>query len=125
MLPKHHSVGASIMKSAGELVGTVGLAIQHGLTNAHKGRLWGAYVVASLRNTGVGRLLMDAVVNVARENVEPIQLSVVNENRAACRLHESIGFLEFGIELKASKLGDQYYDEPHMALDFGRPPHST
>jgi ribosomal protein S18 acetylase RimI-like enzyme len=106
---------------AGELVGTAGFAIQQGQKNAHKGRLWGMYVRPSSRNLGVGRLLVSAVLDVARENVELIQLSVVKENRPARRLYESVGFLEFGMEPKASKLGDKYYDEAHMALDFSRP----
>ena len=105
----------------GELVGTAGFSIQQGQKNAHKGRLWGMYVRPSARNLGVGRLLLGAVLDVARENVELIQLSVVTENRPARKLYESAGFLEFGIELKASKLGDKYYDEAHMALDFCRP----
>ena len=105
----------------GELVGTAGFAIQQGQKNAHKGRLWGMYVRPSSRNLGVGRLLLSAVLDVARENVELIQLSVVKENRPARRLYESVGFLEFGMEPKASKLGDKYYDEAHMALDFSRP----
>jgi hypothetical protein len=29
--------------------------------------------------------------------------------------------LEFGVETKASKYGDKYYDEALMALDFSRP----
>jgi RimJ/RimL family protein N-acetyltransferase len=48
-------------------------------------------------------------------------LSVVRENRPARRLYESAGFLEFGVETKASKYGDKYYDEALMALDFSRP----
>jgi ribosomal protein S18 acetylase RimI-like enzyme len=79
------------------------------------------YVRPSSRNLGVGRLLVSAVLDVARENVELIQLSVVKENRPARRLYESVGFLEFGMEPKASKLSDKYYDEAHMALDFSRP----
>jgi GNAT superfamily N-acetyltransferase len=105
----------------GELVGTAGFAIQQGEKNAHKGRLWGMYVRPSSRSLGVGRLLMNAVLDVARENVELIQLSVVRENRPARRLYESVGFLEFGMELKALKQGDKYYDEALMALDFSRP----
>lgn len=114
----------------GELVGTVGFSIQQGQKNAHKGRLWGMYVRSSSRNTGIGRLLVSAILEVARENVELIQLSVVRENRPARRLYESVGFVEFGIEPKALKHGDRYYDEAHMALDFSRaatvsgaPPH--
>jgi ribosomal protein S18 acetylase RimI-like enzyme len=67
------------------------------------------YVRPSSRNLGVGRLLLTGVLDVARENVELIQLSVVKENRPARRLYESVGFLEFGVETKASKYGDQYY----------------
>jgi GNAT superfamily N-acetyltransferase len=105
----------------GEFVGTAGFTIQRGQKNAHKGKLWGMYVRPSSRNFGVGRLLVSAVLDVARENVELIQLSVVSENRPARRLYEGVGFLEFGMEPKASKLGDKYYDDAHMALDFSRP----
>jgi ribosomal protein S18 acetylase RimI-like enzyme len=102
----------------GELVGTAGFSIQQGEPNAHKGRLFGMYVRSNLRN--FGRLLLNAVLDVARERVELIQLSVVSENRPALRLYESVGFLEFGKETKASKYGDKYYDETLMVLDFGR-----
>jgi RimJ/RimL family protein N-acetyltransferase len=61
------------------------------------------------------------VLDIARENVELIQSSVVAENRPARRLYESAGFVEYGLEIKASKYGDKYYDEALMALDFGRP----
>ena len=103
-----------------ELIGTAGFSIQQGQERAHKGRMWGVYVRSSSRNLGVGRLLVSAILNVAREYVEVIQLSVVRENGPAGRLYESLGFLEFGVELKASKYGDTYYDETHMALDFNR-----
>ena len=102
----------------GELVGTAGFAIQQGQPNAHKGRLFGMYVRSSSRNLGVGRLLLSAVLEVARAHVELIQLSVVRGNGPAQRLYESAGFLEFGVEKKASKYGDKYYDEALMALDF-------
>jgi ribosomal protein S18 acetylase RimI-like enzyme len=105
----------------GELIGTAGFFIQQGQPNAHKGRLFGMYVRSSSRNLGVGRLLLNAVLDVARKNVELIQLSVVRENRPARRLYESAGFLEFGVEIRASKYGDKYYDEALMALDFRRP----
>ncbi len=103
-----------------ELIGTAGFSIQQGEKNAHKGRLWGVYVRSSSRNLGVGRLLVNAVLDVARESVELMQLSVVSDNRPALRLYESVGFLEFGRETKASKYGDTYYDETLMALDFSR-----
>jgi ribosomal protein S18 acetylase RimI-like enzyme len=102
----------------GELVGTAGFSIQQGPKNGHKGRLWGMYVRSSARNRGVGRLLVNALLDVAREHVELVQLTVVSDNRPARRLYESVGFVEFGLEPKASKYGDRYCDEAHMALDF-------
>ena len=102
----------------GELVGTAGFSVQQGAPNAHKGRLFSMYVRPDLRNVGIGRRLLSAVLDVARENVELIQLSVVSENPAARRLYESAGFLQFGLERKASKYGDKYYDEALMVLDF-------
>jgi len=117
-LENAHVVGAF---RDGELVGTAGFSIQQGQPNAHKGRLFGMYVRSSLRRLGVGRLLLNAMLDVARENVELIQLSVVRENRPARQLYESVGFLEYGVETKASKYGDKYYDEALMALDFRRP----
>jgi RimJ/RimL family protein N-acetyltransferase len=60
-------------------------------------------------------------LDVARENIELIQLSVVKENQPARRLYEGAGFLEFGVETNAAKHGDKDYDEALTALDFGRP----
>jgi ribosomal protein S18 acetylase RimI-like enzyme len=117
-LENAHVIGAF---RDGELVGTAGFSIQEGAPNAHKGRLFGMYVRPASRNLGIGRLLLNAVLDIARESVELIQLSVVRENRPARGLYESVGFLEYGVETKASKYGDKYYDEALMALDFGGP----
>lgn len=114
-LQNAHVVGAF---QNGELVGTAGFSIQEGQPNAHKGRLFGMYVRPASRNAGIGRLLLNAVLDIAREHVELIQLSVVRENRPARRLYESAGFLEYGVETKASKYGNKYYDEALMALEF-------
>jgi GNAT superfamily N-acetyltransferase len=76
----------------GELVGIVGFFIQQGQPNAHKGRLFGMYVRPSSRNVGLGRLLLNAVLQVARENVELIQLSVVKENQTCSTALRERGF---------------------------------
>ncbi|MGX1347832.1 ribosomal protein S18 acetylase RimI-like enzyme [Bradyrhizobium elkanii] len=104
-----------------ELVGTAGFAVQEGRPNAHKGRLFGMYVRPTSRNLGIGRLLLNAVLDLARENVELVQLSVVRDNQPARHLYESVGFREYGVETKASKYDDKYYDEELMVLDFGLP----
>lgn len=110
-----HVVGA--VRSE-ELIGTVGFSIQQGQPNLHKGRLWGMFVQPSARKLGIGRLMLGAILDIARDRVELIQLSVVKDNWPARKLYESSGFREFGVEYKASKYGDAYYDEALMAIDF-------
>ena len=50
-----------------------------------------------------------------------VQLAVVNENKAACRLYGALGFVEYGYEKRALKQDGQYYDEVLMVkfLDEG------
>ena len=72
-----------------ELLGMAGYRTQAGLKKAHKGYLWGMYVRASARGTGVAKPLVEAVLAHARERVELVQLSVVKENERAQRLYRS------------------------------------
>jgi len=63
-----------------ELVGIAGLLIREGEKEAHKGLLRGMYVRPSCRKTGVGRRLIETIIEFARQRVELIQLSVVRDN---------------------------------------------
>jgi len=101
-----------------ELVGTVGFAIQQGQKQAHKGMLWGMYVRADARGIGVGRRLVEAALDLARQRVELIQLTVVRENEQARRLYASLGFLDYGLEKNSLKQDGGYYDEVLMAKDL-------
>src|SRR6266567_634145 len=101
-----------------KLVAMAGFAIQQGQKCAHKGLLWGMYVRPGARGTGVGRRLIDAVLDVARQRVELIQLTVVRDNEQARRLYASLGFLDYGLEKNALKQDGRYYDEVLMAKDL-------
>ncbi|MEN3386147.1 MAG: hypothetical protein V7608_6191 [Hyphomicrobiales bacterium] len=101
-----------------ELVGIVGFAIQQGQKRAHKGLLWGMYVRAGARGTGVGRRLIEALLDLARQHVELIQLTVVRENEQARRLYASLGFVNYGLETHSLKQDGRYYDEVLMAKDL-------
>ncbi len=93
---------------------------------AHKGTLWGMYVRPAARQAGVGRRLVEAVIDHARTRVELIDLRVVSENRAARRLYARLGFEEYGVEKRAAKYQGRYHDDVLMAkmlvLDWERSP---
>jgi ribosomal protein S18 acetylase RimI-like enzyme len=101
-----------------ELIGIAGLLIHEGQKEAHKGLLVGMYVRPSARKAGVGRRLVEAIIEFARHRVELIQLAVVSDNEQARRLYERPGFVEYGIEKKALKQEGRYYDEILMAKDL-------
>ena len=76
------------------------------------------YVRPSARKAGVGRRLVETIVEIARHRVELIQLAVVSDNEPARRLYVRLGFVEYGIEKKALKQDGRYYDEVLMARDL-------
>ncbi len=76
------------------------------------------YVRPGSRKSGVGRRLVETIIEFARERVEVIQLAVVSDNEQARRLYARLGFLEYGIEKKALKQDGRYYDEVLMAKDL-------
>lgn len=101
-----------------ELVGIAGFAVQQGQKRVHKGILWGMYVRPAARKASVGRRLVEAVCNLARQQVELIQLSVLRDNEQARSLYARLGFLVYGEEKNALKQDGRYYDEILMAKDL-------
>jgi ribosomal protein S18 acetylase RimI-like enzyme len=101
-----------------KLVAVAGFAIQEGQKLSHKGTLWGMYVRLGARGMGVGRRLVEAVLNLARLRVELIQLTVVKDNEQARRLYASLGFPDYGLETHALKQNGRYYDEVLMAKNL-------
>jgi ribosomal protein S18 acetylase RimI-like enzyme len=99
--------------------------LQVGLKHAHKGTLWGMYVRPAARGAGVGRRLVEAVMDYARPRVELIQLSVIAENRAARRLYARLGFAEYGVEKHAAKYQGRYHDDVLMAKMLAPEPESS
>jgi RimJ/RimL family protein N-acetyltransferase len=99
----------------GQLLAVGGFAVQQDQKRAHKGVLWGMYVRPTARKAGVGRRLIEAICDLASQQVELIQLIVVRDNERARRLYASLGFLEYGLETNAVKVAGRYYDEVLMS----------
>jgi RimJ/RimL family protein N-acetyltransferase len=100
--------------SGDTLLGTAGFMPQTGAKRAHKAMLWGMYVRAAARGTGLSKALVQAVLDHARGRAELIQLSVVSENTVARRLYEAFGFEPYGIEVRALKVDGRYLDDVLM-----------
>ncbi len=103
---------------AGKLIGIAVFIVHQSPKMAHKGVLVGMYVRPEARRTGVGRRLVEAIIDTARRHVELVQLTVVMGNEPARRLYAGLGFVEYGLEKRALKHGDRYFDEILMAKDL-------
>ena len=70
----------------------------------HVGRL-GMGVKAGFRGQGIGKALLEAVVNRAfAQGIERVELEVYRSNEAAIRLYEAHGFIREGVKVQARKL---------------------
>jgi ribosomal protein S18 acetylase RimI-like enzyme len=101
---------------AGQVVGTAGFYILGGPKMSHRGALWGMYVASAHRRRGVGRKLVAAIIDHARELVDQIHLHVVTTNAAAYGLYRGMGFVTYGVEPRALRHDGRDYDEAMMAL---------
>jgi ribosomal protein S18 acetylase RimI-like enzyme len=105
----------------GELAGTAGFYRESGPKVRHKGHVWGVYVTAGARRSGIGRDMMRLLLAYAvkSEGIEQIVLSVATSKTAAIALYRSLGFCSFGTERRALKVGDRYIDQEYMWLEAG------
>lgn len=104
---------------AGErLVAIAGFRALEREKTRHRGDIWGVYVAPDARGTGVGRRLMEHVLDYARTQVLQVHLAVTASNGAAVALYEHLGFIRYGTEPRALKVNGRYLDEHLMVLQF-------
>ena len=102
----------------GKLMGTAGFVRESQPKMRHKGRVWGVYLNAELRRRGIGRKLLQEILERAAkiDGIEQILISVTTTQAAAVALYRSLGFSTWGTEGRALKAGDRYIDEEYMVL---------
>ena len=100
------------------LIGIAGFRREKEVKRHHKAVIWGMYVPAEVRQRGIGKALLEAAIAYAKTlpDLEKINLSVVLTSKEARRLFISLGFETYGLERRALKLHDQYFDQEHMTL---------
>ena len=101
-----------------KLVGVAGFVGQRALKTKHIGFIWGMYVHPGYRGKGIGRKIIEQVIDHVRDrgDIMQIKLTVNSENIAAKTLYESLGFKTYGVEPKALQVDGVYYDEDLMML---------
>jgi RimJ/RimL family protein N-acetyltransferase len=100
----------------GALVGIVGLAFEPRQKAWHKATLFGMYVSGKVRQRGVGYRLVQTALAEAQnhERLKLIQLTVTAGNEAAFNLYQRCGFIQYGLEPMAVRVGEDYFDKIHM-----------
>ncbi|HTS37606.1 MAG TPA: GNAT family N-acetyltransferase [Candidatus Solibacter sp.] len=104
------------------LNGVAGFFRERGAKTRHKGRVWGVYVSPVAREKGIGKALMQSLLEHAAriDGVEQILISVATTQEAARKLYRSLGFEPFGREPRALKIGGKLIDEEYMVLQLDR-----
>jgi ribosomal protein S18 acetylase RimI-like enzyme len=102
----------------GALVGVAGLRRGASLKTRHRGAVWGMYVEPDGRRLGVGGLLLAAVIERARTEIEDLTLTVAAHNQPAISLYRSFGFVEYAVDRRALKIDEEYVDELLMRLNI-------
>ncbi|KAF2407841.1 Protein N-acetyltransferase, RimJ/RimL family [Pseudomonas antarctica] len=100
----------------GALAGIVGLAFEPREKARHKVTLFGMYVNQAYQHKGLGRQLVEATLAEARKHprLKLLQLTVTAGNDAAFALYQRCGFIQYGVEPLAVRVGDDYFDRVHM-----------
>ena len=99
-----------------QLAGIVGLAFEPREKARHKVTLFGMYVNIAYQRHGLGRRLVEAALGEARQQagLKVIQLTVTAGNDAAFALYQRCGFIQYGLEPLAVRVGIEYFDKIHM-----------
>jgi len=102
----------------GRLQGIVGLAREQRMKKSHSADVIAMYVAPESGRRGVGRALLQAVIDHARSfaGLEQLVLTVTRSNHAAAELYRTTGFVTFGVEPRAIKVAGEYFDKEHMIL---------
>ena len=95
----------------GELCGFVGFYRLKNPKIKHKGIVWGMYVKQEARGSGLADAIIETVIAHARERVEQLLVSIITDNERARGFYGRMGFEPYGLETRALKIGDRYYDE--------------
>lgn len=100
----------------GELQAIAGFRHHDRLKKRHKAQLFGVYVRREARGFGLGEAVVRHVIEAASNEVEQLLATVASINAPAKALYAKLGFVTYGREPRAHKVGDHYVDQDHLVL---------
>lgn len=104
----------------GVLVGIIGLEGRYRPKERHNATLVGMYVPSERAGTGLGRVLAQALVDLARKTPALMQLdlTVTAGNARAHSLYEHCGFAVVGVWPRAIQVDGVYHDKVRMQMQL-------
>jgi ribosomal protein S18 acetylase RimI-like enzyme len=86
----------------------------------HKGHVWGVFVAPGARGKALGRGLLEAVIQEAKRlsGLRSLLLTVTVTQKAARHMYERLGFRILATEPRSLRVGEEYFEEHHMILEF-------
>ena len=105
----------------GELLGTAGFKRELFVKLKHKGLIFRMYVSEKAKGQGIGRKLLQAILEKASKDktLKQIYLTVVANNHRAKSLYRSEGFEIFSTERNSIRMADnEFVDEDSMIKYF-------
>ncbi len=101
-----------------KLIGIVAFHQESRIKVRHKAYIRSMYVQQEYREKGIGKLLLNNLIERAKaiNEIEILLLDVVTNNISAKQLYLSFGFQIYGIEKMAYKFDNQYFHMEFMSL---------
>ena len=103
-------------RDAGKLVAVAGVSRDEALKRRHIAVIWGVYVTPSARGRGLGRSVVSRAMEAARAwpGISSLHLAVSDNATVAKKMYESLGFVVWGVEPDAVRIGEKRFGEFHM-----------
>ncbi len=103
------------------LVGMAGFAVYERIKASHKGVMWGVFVRPEWRGCRLGEALVRRVIEHASRHVIILEAAVGLANESARRTYHGLGFNAYGVERKALRVGDVFYDKELLLIELPGP----
>jgi RimJ/RimL family protein N-acetyltransferase len=96
----------------GKVVGLIDFSVGNRRKISHQGA-FGMTVLPSLQNQGIGRMMLESVLEWASTNprIETVRLRVHAKNLSALALYEKLGFVKEGAEVRGVRYRSGEYDD--------------